>query len=268
MHRMREALVFISDDLKHDADAVDHFRHITYTHMSSVYGITQVEEFSDCCAQQYRCGKSFVDISMAPLAVRHHYFEASHGKSSADELGATTKYSAMMAVLRREYTTGNAREFYEFCEAKLTSVGDSVLKSQSEKYKSSSRKFFYVAKEEVQRNRLEREVLTVKGTMKVHCVTGTGRPYEVKLRDLTCTCKNCRNHAKSCLNEEYVGNWKSVRLREKKHIDSADESSCPSDVECQSSHDNSDVQLQNPRCDDIDLTGIISTCLRNTTFGT
>ena len=210
----KEALVFISDDLKHDADGVNHFRGIAYEHLSSTYSITHVEEYSDCCAQQYRCAKSFADLSMTTLTVRHNYFESSHGKSSADGLGATTKHSATMAVLRRQFTISNAEQFYNFCQSKLTSVGDSVFKSHVEKYKLSSRTFFYVCKEDVDRDRLDREVVTVKGTMKVHCVLGTGQPYHVKMRELTCTCANCQDD-KTCLHDEYVGKWRVIHLDRK-----------------------------------------------------
>lgn len=151
-----EALICITSDLIHDADGVAHFVSTTYPYLQQKYGIQHVEEFSDCCAVQYRCAKSLADISFATnVSVNHNYFEASHGKSSADGLGAITKHAASMAVTRRQYAIKNAREFYEFCEKELTDVGRHVFPSQVEKYASSSRAFFYC--ENTNRDRPDRK---------------------------------------------------------------------------------------------------------------
>ena len=82
-----EAIIFISNDLTHDADGVAHFLSLAYPHLKNKYGIQHVEEFSGCCATQYRCAKCFADISLPKdVTLNHNYFEASHGKSSADWL--------------------------------------------------------------------------------------------------------------------------------------------------------------------------------------
>ena len=60
-----EALIFISSDLVHDADGVALFVSIAYLYLQRKYGINHVEEFSDCAAVQYRCAKSFANISFA-----------------------------------------------------------------------------------------------------------------------------------------------------------------------------------------------------------
>ena len=44
-----EAMVFITSDLKHDADGVEHFKSIAYPYLQHKYGIVHIEEFSDCC---------------------------------------------------------------------------------------------------------------------------------------------------------------------------------------------------------------------------
>ena len=220
----KESLIFISDDLRHDADAVAHFKSITYKHLADKYGIVRIDEFSDCCAQQYRCGKSFVDIAMCtgPMRVKHHYFEASHGKNSADGLGATVKHSATMAVTRRQFEIRNAHDFYNFCIKELDIVGTGVFKSQTSKYSSSSRKFFYVSNNQINRDRdLSHDVKSVKGTMTVHCAVGTGTPYQIMIRDLTCTCEYCYNSdGESCGYQEYVGQWKTKPLT-RKHVESS-----------------------------------------------
>ena len=140
--------------MKHNADGIACFMSQAYPYMKEKYAITHVEVFSDCCAGQYRSAKSFADLSDHPskykTTIAHNYFEASHGKSSAD--GAVVKHAATYAVTRRQHTIRNAAELYQFCMTSNTSeVGPS----------NSSRTFFYVPKESVLRNR--RDVKTVAG---------------------------------------------------------------------------------------------------------
>ena len=84
------AVIFISDDMKHDADGVNTFVKMAYKYSIDKCNIKHFEQFSDCSATQYRCSKSFVDLSLLPsyfdVSVRHHYFEASHNKFSPDGL--------------------------------------------------------------------------------------------------------------------------------------------------------------------------------------
>ena len=73
-----ESLIFITPNLKHNADGVEQFRSIAYPYLQKKYKITHVEEYSDCCAVQYRCGKSFADISLVKeVTINHNYFEPS-----------------------------------------------------------------------------------------------------------------------------------------------------------------------------------------------
>ena len=208
-------MIFITNDLTHDADGVAHFLSVAYPYLTKKYGIQHVEEFSDCCATQYRCAKSFADVSLSKgVTVNHNYFETSHGKSSADGLGAITKHAASMAVTRRQYTIRNAKDFFNFCEAELSDVGKSVFPSQVQKYTNSSRSFFYCEAKDTNRDRQDRNVKTVKGTMEVHCVNGTGEPYQVKMRNLTCTCDFCWFHVgDNCQDTQYVGTWQNVKLQ-------------------------------------------------------
>lgn len=94
----KESHIFISDDNRHDADAVTKFVSTSYEELKTKHNILHVEEFSDCCAAQYRCSKSICDLShrasdMGLSSVNHHYFESCHGKNSSDGLGAIVKYN-------------------------------------------------------------------------------------------------------------------------------------------------------------------------------
>ncbi|XP_064619490.1 uncharacterized protein LOC135482935, partial [Lineus longissimus] len=205
----KAALIFISDEKKHDADAVATYMSIAYPYLRKEYGVTHVEEFSDCCAAQYRCGKSFADFSFYEhdfaVSVQHNYFESSHGKSSADGLGAVVKHRATVAVTRRQATIRNAEELYQFCVTNFSDVGQSCFPAERKKYTSSARKFFYVKKEDIEHQRPSRAVKSVPGTMKIHCLKPTGQPYQIETRILSCFCQTCAiNPAVGvCDNREY-----------------------------------------------------------------
>jgi hypothetical protein len=117
-----EAINIISSDPQHDAAAVTKFLCLCGDDPTKCYPeISQMYQFSDCCASQYRCNSSFADISFSQddmgFKVQRNYFESSHCKSPADGQGAVIKRAATMAVTRREAQIRSAEEFYEFCLA-------------------------------------------------------------------------------------------------------------------------------------------------------
>ena len=84
--KKKESNIFISDDVKHDADGVAHFMTITYQYLKQKYPhLKHLEQFSDGAASQYKCAKSLCNIAEQAkthrLSIRHNYFESSHGKS-------------------------------------------------------------------------------------------------------------------------------------------------------------------------------------------
>uniref|UniRef100_A0A0L8GE63 Uncharacterized protein n=1 Tax=Octopus bimaculoides TaxID=37653 RepID=A0A0L8GE63_OCTBM len=101
----KQGIVFISNDLKHDADGVAHYLDMLYTYLQQTHpGLEHLEQYSDGCACQYRCARSFHDLSehacKHKITITHNYFESCHRKSSADGLGAVIKYDASLAVTR------------------------------------------------------------------------------------------------------------------------------------------------------------------------
>ena len=78
---VQEAVVIISEDLKHDGQAVQHFVNQTMLHLRNNRGLTvnQVVEFTDGCAGQYKSKLPFSDISFSveDMAVKRerHYFD-------------------------------------------------------------------------------------------------------------------------------------------------------------------------------------------------
>lgn len=212
-----EALFFISDDLKHDAAAVEKFMEVAFAELKQKYDVQTVVQFSDCCAAQYRGKTSFADMSFAKkdhaINLSRQYFESGHGKSAADGLGAIAKQAATMAVTRRQVKIRDAEEFYYFCTSSLQQVGNSVFQSRVDAYQNASRSFFFIQSPHIKRVRPDREVASVKGTMKIHAVQPTGAPYHITVRGLSCFCNHRRYGKGLCENVELVGDWQPVTLQ-------------------------------------------------------
>lgn len=210
-------MIFITEDRKHDSAAVQVFTEKSVQELKEKFERERFVEFTDCCVGQYRGKSAFADLSFMSkdLQIERHFFESSHGKSSADGMSAVVKHAATTAVTNNEAMIRNAEEFYEFCEKNLKHVGDGVFESEVVKYKNTSRTFYFIEMEEIAhyRSNQERNVKPVKGTMKVHSVKGI-RPYEVQLRDLSCFCSDCiTNTNNPCQNSKAAGPWKTVRLQ-------------------------------------------------------
>ena len=60
----KEAIIMISNDLKHDVYAVKKFNDLALQHLKQKFTIQHVRVFTDCAASQYRCSKSLAEISM------------------------------------------------------------------------------------------------------------------------------------------------------------------------------------------------------------
>lgn len=147
----KHAVIFISDDLQHDQNAVAIFLDKTSKLLNNLYGIVNEFRFSDCCAGQYRSKSSFVDISTYSTNIEHHFFESSHGKNSSDGLNAIVKSAASRAVMKRQVRIQNAQDFFNFCEERLSEVGANIPFPSKEKTTANSKRtFFYIARSEIE----------------------------------------------------------------------------------------------------------------------
>ena len=91
---VQEAVVIISEDLKHDGHAVQHFVNQTMPHLRNNRGVTvnKVIEFTDGCGSQYKSKLPFSDISFSgeDMAVKRerHHSGSCHGKGPSDGVSA------------------------------------------------------------------------------------------------------------------------------------------------------------------------------------
>jgi hypothetical protein len=204
---VKHAIIGISEDNKHDADAVVEFENKALEIVSKEIDITEVHEWTDGCAAQYKGKKSFADISLRRgTKIYRNYFETSHGKNVCDGLGAIVKNSCYQAVISSRKVIGNAQDVYDHCEQKLTTV-----KADEDERTISKRQFILVSG--IKRDRPETQVDTMKGTRKIHAVRNTGHDYKLQTRKLSCYCLNCSDNSGECNHVDYCHEWEDQTLK-------------------------------------------------------
>ncbi|CAC5404055.1 unnamed protein product [Mytilus coruscus] len=172
-------VVYISNDLTHDANFVDH------------YG----------CSSQYKSKVPFFDISsyaeeLDGIKVERHFFGSGHGKGPADGCSGVVK-----SAITRGIIAGNvlscAEDIFSFVTSDLTKDGDTF-----------KRTFLLIDKKDVPRSRpLRSEAVTVPGTRQFHCVKAVAQGL-IKTRRVSCTCVVCLDIEQgTCINNTYVDEW-------------------------------------------------------------
>lgn len=209
-HTVQEALVFVLDDLNHDANAVHHFETLAIKHLKEKRGLKleHVVEFTDGCGAQYKSKVPFADISNSKashgLSVERCYFGSRHGKGLSDGVSGVVKSSARRAVLSCRITINNAEELYNFCNLNLTKDGcDGQLRT-----------FYLVKQGEIQRDRFITQVKSaLAGTRFLHSVRCVS-PGVLDTRVYSCFCDGCMNvdDGNQCSNSKYVLPWQRRTL--------------------------------------------------------
>ena len=212
-----ESLVFISDDDKHDYNAVHTFATIGHTHLAQNRSLTisKYIQFTDGCASQYKSKFSFLDISYSVLdfncVTQRNFFGSRHGKGPSDGESAVIKSCARNAVKSSKCIISNAEELYNYCSANLTRK-PSEAEGECTHF---VRTFFWVPRGDIQRNRdrHSHQVLTVKGTRKLHSVE-TVQPGIIRAKKLSCFCEVCQGAAEGdCHNSQYVDPWEAKTIK-------------------------------------------------------
>ncbi|XP_064649611.1 uncharacterized protein LOC135501423 [Lineus longissimus] len=211
---VQESLVFVSNDLNHDASAVHNFLTKANQHLSAKTMIHHEVQFSDGCSAQFKSREPFADLSYGKhdygFSVERSFFGSNHGKGPSDGLGAVVKRATRDAVKSRETTVQDAKDMCNYLEQNLTIPSQDMQDGCCHK----PRTFFYVDAENIQRKRPSRHPNTgVKGTRSLHCVRGIS-PGHLMTRMLSCYCDSCmEGKYQQCVNKQYVPEWQVCSLR-------------------------------------------------------
>ncbi|XP_070564656.1 trichohyalin-like [Ptychodera flava] len=118
---VREAIIFVSDDLNHDSHAVHVFTGIVNTHMKDRRNLDlqKMIIFSDGCAAQYKSCTPFADMSFAKedmnCTLERNFFGSRHGKGWCDGEGGVVKAAITRAVKNEVFIHSDAKSVYDFC---------------------------------------------------------------------------------------------------------------------------------------------------------
>ncbi|XP_003723310.2 uncharacterized protein LOC100891453 [Strongylocentrotus purpuratus] len=206
-----DSIIFISNDLKHDQHAVQHFtKKATELLKGDNITVNRLIMFSDGAPTQYKSKINFTDCSYGyedfNVPVEKHFFGSRHGKGPCDREIGVVKKSVNMAVVARQANISTPLEFYDVCKGRLTQP------RHGEDHVHMKRRFLYVKKGDVDRNRPARtHVKPVKNTRKLHCVRAV-RAMCIEVRERSCFCEACRR-GDECTMKEIAGEWSSEIIR-------------------------------------------------------
>ena len=148
-HVVQEAVVIISEDLKHDGHAVQHFVNQTMLHLRNNRGVTvnKVIEFTDGCAGQYKSKLPFSDISFSEedmaVKIERHHFGSRRGKGPSDRVSGVVKSVVRRVVVARRAVVDPAVSMFTYLQ-------DNMMKNDC---KCQRQVFVYVAAGDIDSDR-------------------------------------------------------------------------------------------------------------------
>ena len=213
-HLVRDEIMIISNDLKHDSFAVNTFVEKALKHLrDNKVTIKRLIMWSDNCGPQYKSCKVFDAVSKYEyIPIMRNYFCAKHGKAEAD--GAIGRMSMHIDSVVRSGTHefSNAGEIFRYCLLKLT-----IHNNDLGKCCHWQRHYFEVS----QINRDEDTVSrTVKGTLTLHSVRNVGVRGIIEVRESSCFCEVCFLNAQGeCKNRKLVEDFAWASLYKNLYIE-------------------------------------------------
>ena len=201
---VRDAMIMVSDDLKHDHFAVTRFLKESLDYIRKInLPATNICIFSDGCAAQYKGRATMAALSINPLRITWNFFGSDHGKGEADgELGVLNR-SLDKAILGRKVIISNANDICQWSNI----PGNMYLDEPG-----SKRHFHHII--DIDRSGEATNVKSLNGIRSLHQIRNTSEDYILEGRRLTCFCPYCKGTDKKrpCINQEYVGEYIEQKL--------------------------------------------------------
>ena len=177
-----KSYVVVSDEMSHFPSTVHAFIDKLIPELKLLSPeLSFIHYWTDGPTSQYRNRQCFFTVAnhreLYGVGARWNYFEVGHGKGPCDGLGGTTKRMADEAVRCQKNVIQDAHDFFKWATS-------SNMKAVT---------FIFVSTEECKSmdNILKvRDVKPVKGTFKLHVVSGIGKS-EVFVRETSCYCNVC-----------------------------------------------------------------------------
>ena len=200
-----ENIIFVSDDLKHDAYFVHRAHELMAEHFKKRgLNINKHILFSDGCAGQFKGRTSFYQLVKKQFhhTEERHFFGSKHGKSACDALGGLIKRKAEDYVKSRAGVLRNATELCIFAKDELK------VHLNCEKGQHKPRDVIFIDSVE---HGDDTELVSFQGTRSIHQVRRSGQ-NSLEFRNRSCFCKACLVSGDGCMNSDITGPWKHHKL--------------------------------------------------------
>lgn len=203
----RDSVVIVSNDLKHDASAVNNFVRILGTHISIHYPAVKTLKFwSDGCASQYKSKGPLRNIAnsfgLNGFSIVWNFFGSRHGKGESDGESAVVKSYLDNIVKSEQLTIHDATDVFNLLTRSARHIVD-----------GDSRRHFYFSSEEAANDLRNSQSLQplcpVPGVRALHQVVG-GLCDRVQHKRLSCYCNGACNHSDDYKTFKYPGNFKNL----------------------------------------------------------
>lgn len=180
---VRDDVVCLSSDKKHDAYAVDVFTQKALCHLRHKHQVVprRIYEFCDNASSQYKNFRSFAMIARSPIQLERNYFGAHHGKGPADACIGRLKKALHGLCRGGDVDIQDSRSMYAVCREKMTNTG-----GDANSCFHSHRHFFHAV--DIDRS-CDESVLKIPGSSQFHQVRSIGDPKQILTRSLSCICR-------------------------------------------------------------------------------
>ncbi|XP_076436127.1 uncharacterized protein LOC143275737 [Babylonia areolata] len=209
----RDNLVFLSDDLRHDACITQVFIENILEYVSKLRNMKKVLLVSDGCAAQFKSKLPFLFLARSTLphskgaSIEKVFFGARHGKNDCDWCDGAVKRNVTRDIASGAVTVNGAQDMFEHCSRTMShseGPGECLHKVQ---------RFFLIEPDQVDRKINSSMVKTIHGSRKLHHVRVQAQD-ELAIRTLSCFCKPCMSEDYAhCLSAAHVPGWQTAKLK-------------------------------------------------------
>ena len=201
-------------------------RHMLWEH-DKQNGITVLdwEEWSDSCAEQFRCVGGIMDFTEAlksdcVRSVKNFFYRPYHRKAEGDGAGVWLKCTCQMASIHGEEYLPDAEHVHRFMDQqKYKEPEYSSYKSVNEKRTVNETVFFHLTQADVDKVKKLNGKTMDCGIKKTDCYRLHSKSLEVHTCRRPCACESCRSHSAGeqpsitgCKRKRYMEGWQSEKM--------------------------------------------------------
>ena len=214
---IKEEIIHLTGDRKHDHNAVRTFVKKTIEHLRSK-GITIIEiiEWTDHCSNQYKSRKAFFILTVMDMPTTRNFYGVKHGKGPSDRAGAHYKHFVSLAVKSKKALLVTVESLAEYSiteyDHQVVCNGEHKHSTNGEKSPHNLIKVLYTPRGVISRENKYDQTITYKGTRLIHTIRNTGIEGVMEKRDISCCCPHCLYGAGECLYPEYADNWSLISV--------------------------------------------------------